>query len=100
MSLKIRRYIADKGNFLSTDPAPLTSVTIPGAIGFTDLTQSRVILDMEVHAYDPRDAPSGGNFCDPTDEVKIPCTFGRGGQMVVLSLLYAILKYEARTSVY
>jgi len=82
MSLKIRRYIADKGNFLSTDPAPLTSVTIPGSVGFTDLTQSRVILDMEVHAYDPRDAPSGGNFCDPTNEVKIPCTFGRGGQMI------------------
>lgn len=82
MSIKLRRYISDKSNFLSTDPAPLTSVTIPGSIGFTDLTQSRVVLDMEIHAYEPTLAPSGGNFCDPTTEVKIPCTFGRGGQMI------------------
>ena len=82
MSIKIRRYISDKSNFLSTDPAPLTAINIPGSIGFSDLTQSRVILDMEVHAYEPTLAPSGGNFANPDLEVKIPCTFGRGGQMI------------------
>ena len=82
MSIKIRRYISDKSNFLSTDPAPLTAINIPGSIGFSDLTQSRVILDMEVHAYEPTLAPSGGNFANPELEVKIPCTFGRGGQMI------------------
>jgi hypothetical protein len=71
MSVKIRRYIANQSNFLSTDPAPVTSYDIPRNVGYVDLTQSKVIFDMHVDVQDNGNNP-----------ISFPTSFGQGGQMI------------------
>lgn len=71
MSVKLRRVIADKANFLSTNPSAVTNFEIPRNIGYTDLTGSKLCLDMHVDVFD-----NGGTA------ITFPTTFGVNGQMI------------------
>lgn len=84
MSLKIRRYVANQSNFLSTDAAPLTQVDVPASVGFTDLTQCKMVLDMQVAVTDNGTA------------IVFPTSFGRGGQMVGPQALVRNTKVRSR----
>lgn len=70
MSLKLRRYNANESEFTRTGRTRAT-IDVPGGAGFTDLTQSKLILDMQMNATDSTGA-----------SVLWPCTFGQRGQMV------------------
>ncbi len=84
MSLKIRRYVANQSNFVSTDAAPLTQVDVPASVGFTDLTQCRMVLDMQV------------SVTDNLVPVVFPTSFGRGGQMLGAQSLIRNSKVRSR----
>ena len=70
MSVKIRRYNANESDFTQTGRVR-TNIEVPGSVGITDLTNSKLIFDMHVDVYE-------GNV---NNKLHIPTTFG-DGQMV------------------
>lgn len=70
MSVKLRRYQANDSDFTQNGRVR-TTVTVPGSAGFTDLTESKLILDMQVNVK----GAAGAN-------VFYPATFGARGEMV------------------
>lgn len=70
MSVKLRRYQANDSDFTQNGRIR-TTVTVPGSAGFTDLTESNLILDMQVNVK----GAAGAN-------VFYPATFGARGEMV------------------
>lgn len=64
MSVKIKRFHANQSDFTKTGRTR-TEVNIPGSVGITDLTSSKVILDMHVNLKDSTGA-----------DVLLPVTFG------------------------
>lgn len=79
MSIKIRRYHADESEFTFTGRNK-TKITVPGNVGFTDLTQSNLVLDMHVHVTTI--PPTTGQEPAPETIVLYPATFGLRGQVV------------------
>lgn len=69
MSLKIRRYQAEESDFTKA-VTTRTHIEVPASVGFTDLTTSKLILDME-----PEVSGAGATAV-------VPCTFGLNGEMV------------------
>ena len=63
MSLKIRRYNAENSEF-EQNGRTRTEIQIPGTVGFTDLTTSKLVLDMKVVIK------------EGATEVMLPSTFG------------------------
>ena len=64
MSLKIRRYAAENSEFTKLGRTR-TEIHIPGTVGFTDLTTSKLVLDMNVTITDSNE-----------DQVLMPSSFG------------------------
>lgn len=81
MSTKLRQIPADRSNFLSTNPTATTNFEVPRTIGFTDLTNSKVKLDMHVQVLD-----------NGATEIAFPTTFGVNGQMVGPQVLISSAK--------
>ena len=64
-AIKVKRFHADQSNFTKTG-RNRCEVQVPASVGFTDLTGSKVILDMHV------------DVLEGSDEVNIPVTWGNG----------------------
>lgn len=69
MSLRIRRYNANESDF-TKDGRTRGHIDIPSTVGFTDLTSSKLVLDMKI------------NVSDTAGTVLLPATFGTNSQMV------------------
>lgn len=65
MSLKLRRYHSNESDYTRTGRNKMT-FDIPPSVGFSDLTQSKLVLDVNMEVL---------------DDQLIPCTFGIQGEM-------------------
>ena len=77
MSIKIKRYPANNSEFLQSGRTR-TQIDIPGGVGLTDLTQSDIVLDMQVNCY---------TTSAKTTSVLLPCTFGNNEMVGSESIL-------------
>lgn len=84
MSLKLRRYNANESDFTRVGRTRAT-IDVPASAGFTDLTQSKLILDMQMNVAD-----STGT------SVLWPGTFGQRGQVVGPQALLRNCKVTSR----
>lgn len=69
MSIKLRRYQANESDF-TKDGRSRATIDVPASVGFTDLTSSKLIMDMQL------------NVKQGANDVLLPATFGLDQQMV------------------